>query len=407
MRLYTMSALIRGCSKLKSCFRLILRWLFRLQVLGVMLVSSVVIMAQQASGFENLVPNGSFEERLWCPSNFTQNELQTLRHWKQPNAGTPDHFDACGAVGVTGVPNNVFGSQASVDGKGYAGIVLYSASKPDYREYLQVELTRALNPGEWLCAEWWVCAADEARLITDGVGMHFSATAPSAVGEGRLNLTAQIENPALHLLSDRWSWVKLSDAFLAEGGERYLTLGNFTPAPKLRVMERQDASPESSRWAYVYVDDVRVRPVQSPADCSCLNPLLAQEVTDPPWQSFQKGHVRWDAVLFEFDSEVLDEEARVQLEAVAEEMRANRFLVMRVNGHTDFVGSDGYNLMLSERRAQAVIDALRDRGVDPNRLQLSWHGSRTPAADNITSEGRRQNRRVEFELLEHAFLPTD
>ena len=172
-------------------------------------------------------------------------------------------------------------------------------------------------------------------------------------------------------------------------------------------MERQDASMESSRWAYVYIDDVRVRPVQSRADCSCLNPLLAQEVTDPPWQSYQRGHVRWDAVLFEFDSNALTDDAGVQLEAVAEEMRANRFLVMEVNGHTDFVGSEGYNQMLSERRAQAVINALRDRGVDPNRLQLSWHGSHSPAADNSTSEGRRQNRRVEFELLEHAFLPTD
>ena len=402
-----MNALLQGYSNQKSCFRMIPRRLFRFATvfIGLVWTASAPILAQDHVGFENLVPNGSFEERLWCPSNFTQNEIQTLRHWKQPNAGTPDHFDACGASGVTGVPVNVFGSQESVDGTGYAGLVLYSSSKPDYREYLQVELTRTLSAEEWICVEWWACAADEARLITDGLGMHFSSLPPGAIGEGRLDLTAQVENPSLHLLSDRWSWVKLSDAFQAKGGERYMTLGNFLPAPELRVMERQDASPESSRWAYVYVDDVRVRSVQKKEDCSCLNPLLAEKVTDPPWQSYQKGHVRWDAVLFEFDSELLNEEARVQLEAVAEEMRSNRFLVMEVNGHTDLVGSEGYNLMLSERRAQAVIDALRDRGVDPNRLQLSWHGSRDPAANNGTSEGRRQNRRVEFELLEHAFLP--
>lgn len=404
-----MNALTRGLLNRKSCFGLDLEqlFLFRFFALGFILFSGLEAAAQANNRFENLVPNGSFEDRLWCPSSFTQNELQTLRHWKQPNAGTPDHFDACGATGVTGVPNNVFGSQETVDGHGYAGMVLYSGSKPNYREYLQVELTRALGPGEWICAEWWVCAADEARLITDGMGMHFSEAAPKATGEGRLAAAAQVENPALHLLSDRWSWVKLSDAFQAEGGEQFVTLGNFKPASELRVMERQDASAESSRWAYVYVDDVRVRPVQSRADCSCLNPLLAQEVTDPPWQSYQRGHVRWDAVLFEFDSDALTDDAGVQLEAVAEEMRANRFLVMEVNGHTDFVGSEGYNQMLSERRAQAVINALRDRGVDPNRLQLSWHGSHSPAADNSTSEGRRQNRRVEFELLEHAFLPTD
>jgi OOP family OmpA-OmpF porin len=60
---------------------------------------------------------------------------------------------------------------------------------------------------------------------------------------------------------------------------------------------------------------------------------------------------------------------------------------------------------LSERRAQTVIQVLRERGVDPNRLKLAWHGSQIPVADNQTAEGRQQNRRVEFELLENAFLP--
>jgi outer membrane protein OmpA-like peptidoglycan-associated protein len=54
-----------------------------------------------------------------------------------------------------------------------------------------------------------------------------------------------------------------------------------------------------------------------------------------------------------------------------------------------------------------VIDFLVREGVDPNRLKLAYHGSRLPTADNTTADGRRQNRRVEFELLEHAFLPMD
>jgi len=388
----------------KSCHGTIPEQLF---FIGLFFLVNVQSTGQETGGFENLAPNGSFEERLWCPSNFTQTELQTLRHWKQPNAGTPDHFSTCGASGVTGVPRNIFGSQEAVDGGGYAGIVLYSSSKPNYREYLQVELTRALRPNELICVEWWVCAADQSRLITDAVGIHFSPEAPNAIGEGRLNVFPQVANPLLHMLSDRWSWVKLSDVFQAEGGERYLTLGNFLPASEIRVLERQDVSPESSSWAYVYVDDVKVRPVQNRIDCSCLNPLLAQEVTDPPWQTFQREHVRWDAVLFDFDSDGLGDTAQLQLEIVAEEMRANRFLVIEVNGHTDLVGSEGYNLMLSERRAQKVIGALQERGVDPNRLQIAWHGSTDPKADNATSSGRSKNRRVEFELLEHAFLPTD
>lgn len=388
-----------GCAVLGDC-QPVFNAIFSVLVMGV----PAYMSAQSLDA--NLIPNGSFEERAWCPSIFTQNELKSLRHWKQPNAGTPDHFDACGPEGATGVPRNVFGDQHPVDGSGYAGLVLFSSSKPDYREYLQVELNRSLLAGEWICAEWWVCAADEARFITDGMGMYFSTLPPSAPGEGRLEVEPQVSNPLLHLLSDRWSWIRLSDVFQATGNESWLTIGNFHPAPELRVMERHDVSKNASQWAYVYIDDVRVRSVQDLSECSCLNPLHALEATDPPWQTYQRGHVRWDAVLFEFDSDAINDEAQRQLELVAEEMRSNHFLVMEVNGHTDLIGQEEYNLGLSERRAQMVIDALRERGVDPNRLKLARHGSEQPAADNATAKGRRRNRRVEFELLEHAFLPT-
>ena len=354
---------------------------------------------------QNLVSNGSFEEKQWCPNDFTQSELKTLQGWKQTNAGTPDHFDVCAAGTRAGVPGNAFGLQEPLDGNAYSGIVLYSSSKPEYREYLHAELERPLEAGEWICVEWWVCAADAGKLITDGLGVHFGMQGIREVGEGRLNLPAQVENPRLHMLSDRWSWTKLSDVFQAQGGESFITIGNFLPPAKLRVLERRDAPTDASSWAYVYIDDVRVHAVEDANACSCLNREIKAGVTDPPWQVYQKEHVRWDAVLFDFDSADLTEKGREQLEGVAEEMRLNRFLVVEVNGHTDFIGSETYNLLLSERRAETVLAALRERGVDPARLKLAWHGSRTPVADNATEGGRQQNRRVEFELLEHAFLP--
>ncbi len=382
-----------------SHFRLRRGWLSFALLWGACSVSLLPVTAQ------NLVFNGGFEEMNWCPNDFTQNELKTLKYWKQSNSGTPDHFDACAAGSGAGVPKNAFGQQAPLEGDAYSGIVLYSASKPEYREYLHAELKRPLVEGEWICAEWWVCAADAGRLITDGLALHFGDRPIKEVGEGRLALQGQVENPLLNLMSDRWSWTKLSDVFQAAGGESYITIGNFRAPDELVVLERQDAGNDASGWAYVYLDEIHVESVTSPEDCSCLNRTIATEVTDPPWQVYQRAHVRWDAVLFDFDSADLADGALVQLEEVAKEMRANRFLVIEVNGHTDFIGTQAYNLMLSEQRAQTVMTALRERGVDPARLKLAWHGSQMPAADNLTERGRQQNRRVEFELLEHAFLP--
>lgn len=70
--------------------------------------------------------------------------------------------------------------------------------------------------------------------------------------------------------------------------------------------------------------------------------------------------------------------------------------VVHVVGHTDSVGSDAYNLQLSERRAMAVGDYLASRGVPRDRLRTEGRGEREPRASNASEAGRQLNRRVEI-----------
>jgi outer membrane protein OmpA-like peptidoglycan-associated protein len=68
-------------------------------------------------------------------------------------------------------------------------------------------------------------------------------------------------------------------------------------------------------------------------------------------------------------------------------------------GHTDSVGSDAYNLKLSERRAESVKDYLVKHGIDAARIQTSGRGEAEPVGDNATEKGRFENRRVEVLIL--------
>ncbi len=70
------------------------------------------------------------------------------------------------------------------------------------------------------------------------------------------------------------------------------------------------------------------------------------------------------------------------------------FATVLVEGHTDSIGSDAYNMGLSDRRAKAVFDYLSSRGVNPARMSSVGYGETRPIADNSTDEGRQQNRRV-------------
>jgi OOP family OmpA-OmpF porin len=75
---------------------------------------------------------------------------------------------------------------------------------------------------------------------------------------------------------------------------------------------------------------------------------------------------------------------------------------MSVLGHTDNKGSPGYNRELSQRRAQAVVKYLADKGIAVDRLEAKGFGPDRPVATNATPEGRAQNRRVEFKVLQPA-----
>ena len=87
---------------------------------------------------------------------------------------------------------------------------------------------------------------------------------------------------------------------------------------------------------------------------------------------------------------ILDQVAKVFIE--------NPNYIVEVQGHTDNVGNYQQNLILSEKRAQAVRDYLVKKGVDANKITAHGYGSDRPIAGNETKEGRAQNRRVEFNI---------
>lgn len=109
------------------------------------------------------------------------------------------------------------------------------------------------------------------------------------------------------------------------------------------------------------------------------------------------GNVRGGAT-FDFASAELTAELRTLLDTAAGILLRNPSILLTIEGHTDSVGSDAFNLALSDARAQAGVDYLIDLGLQPQRLFAVGYGETRPIADNGTADGRRQNRRLEFVL---------
>jgi outer membrane protein OmpA-like peptidoglycan-associated protein len=101
-------------------------------------------------------------------------------------------------------------------------------------------------------------------------------------------------------------------------------------------------------------------------------------------------------VLFDFNKYTLKPEARERLAKISGIVEAYPGLKLQVEGHTDSIGSDEYNVQLSEKRADSVRAYLVSNGVRPDSVSAQGFGKADPVADNSTASGRKLNRRVDM-----------
>jgi outer membrane protein OmpA-like peptidoglycan-associated protein len=103
-------------------------------------------------------------------------------------------------------------------------------------------------------------------------------------------------------------------------------------------------------------------------------------------------------IQFQFDSDEITPDSYETLDLIASVITANSKLKVFVLAHCDSVGTEEYNLDLSQRRAKSVKTYLVKRGLYPPFIRYHGFGFSRPLADNATEEGRAKNRRVEFRI---------
>jgi gliding motility-associated-like protein len=220
----------------------------------------------------NLVPNGGFEILDTCPKTFGQ--IHHAKPWV--GIGTPDLFNSCSSTnGGLGVPKNLFGFQNPKSGNGYAGFgsgsigfnnALNLPPETDYYEYLQIRLDQELVFGQKYCYQYFVSTANPGVYYNNNYTIYllkeFSIVlsgAPISNSWDPITKQCYIDFPATHTFNtgfttDTAAWYEVRGEFIANGGEKYLTIGIFkllTTNDILLVSSKTDFA-----GAYYYIDDV-------------------------------------------------------------------------------------------------------------------------------------------------------
>lgn len=366
---------------------------------------------------QNLVVNPSFEEvnpranLRTCSYTKLPEAFAVLKGWSTVLRSTPDVV-----LRPDSLTDCYFPKPHS--GEKLIGFINYLqqfgvGDAPGYHEYLQGTLTEPLKSGEKYKIQFWLYHTDSLAiqhvqwlygkqtpdvlpLATNNIGIYFLERSVPVTREFSLLDDEPHFNIKEIIQTKKEQWKLITGTFTADKPYRNFIIGNFfsdgdTQIDKQAQVDRiadimiKDGKYVKKIWriAYYCIDDINITLIDK--DEKIL-------ITESTPYTFEK-------VLFNTGKATLLPGAEEELKELANYIQQNPSKQFEIGGHTDNLGDDATNQILSEKRAKTVYDYLLQLDVNKKQLSYKGYGETTPKASNDEAIGRQQNRRVECKIL--------
>jgi OmpA-OmpF porin, OOP family len=380
--------------------------------LGLISFSSISQEEQE----RNLVPNGSFEtlegklKALGC--------IENASGWYSPTGVRADIFTSAKKTPDIDVPVNKFGKEEPKDGITYAGILAFSYGNKEPRSYMYAKLETPLKKGQKYCVKFYVSLAETSKYSCNQLGVHFSSKplgTDQKVSIIEKTHVLQAENKVFNAM---YNWDEVCSEYTAEGGEKFITIGNFTSDADTKNEKNKKTKEYSDQLiqAYYYIDDVSVKLVSQEEICFCqekkkeaevYSTLIYQKIANINDEMSTKEKIEAQKLYFGAGSSSLSLEAKKALDLIVSEMKANTALKLEVKGHNDTMESklapeaEMYK-EISNKRINEVFMYLQEMGIAESRLISTSEGSMYENSEIIETDDEElklaKNRRVSFKV---------
>lgn len=372
------------------------------KIFGILSLLTITFMGMAQEG-QNLVPNGSFEEIGKKPKKL--GKIEGANGWVSPTGVRADLFVDTKYEEID-VPLNLRGKEDAKDGENYAGIVAYSFGQKVPRSYIMAKLNAPMKKGLKYCVEYYVSLGECSKYAINAVSAKFSKKSYGTDTKLPIYDDPSVSPFTEDPISARYNWTKVCGIYTAEGGEKWITLGNFLSDEDTK--ENQERMKKEKDWdfkvdeiaaAYYYIDNITVRLIDEEkgekCECSTGDELESYSTT-----VYEKSVTITDEMtpaqvieaqqlFFAFGKAKLSPEGESALDLIAETMTENADMTLQINGHNnaseDEVGiKNDYYADMDIKRIGAVMQYLIDKGIDESRLMSEPKGSDEPSPD-VTS----------------------
>ncbi len=381
------------------------------------IVFVIQLLAMSVSA-QNLVWNPGFEDVDKKVKG--KGEILLADPWVPGTKEFPDLFTPKTKDPEYRSPVNKYGEQKAHSGENYAGILVYSPKGKEARSYLTTKLKYPMIKGDY-CVRFWVSFADLSKYASANLGLYISKDSIGSETDERLDYQPQIIHSLNRVFEKQWDWEPICRIYRAEGGEKYITIGNFgdmLSTPNKPVKRPPGFTQAQIRNGYYYIDDISVEIGGTPQNCKCekgnfafadmnkQEESFASNDKDAPKPTFigSDGTVvgekkvekkAKETVIVSFDpgKNVISAADGKKLDEVAEYLKGNPTSSVEIISHIDKMEAKLSGV--SAKRLSAVNKYLVTKGVKQDRIKKTDAGADSPLDTSGTKENRGKNMVVE------------
>ncbi len=373
------------------------------------------IISSSIAQEENLVPNNGFEtvvgklKALGC--------IENAEGWRSPTGARADLFTPTKTPEIN-TPENIYGKEDAKEGTNYVGIVGFSFGDAMPRSYIMAKLSTPLKKGMKYCVKFNVSLAEASKYASNQIGVKFSAKEFGTDSKTAIIEKTDVLDSKNKIFSAMYGWEQVCGVYFAQGGEKFITIGNFTSNENTKN-EKMKKDPNNKKpqiiAAYYYIDEVVVTMITEDAVCDCggqedENPYsttIYQKVVNVNDKMPAKEQIEMQQTFYAFGKSKLAPAGVQSLDLIVSLMKANPDMKLEIFGHSDAmedkVGAEkpAYADM-ANRRVNDVMVYLTSKGIEESRLIASPAGSSEPSADISEADDEdlkmAKSRRVTFKV---------